>query len=63
MLTTPQLLGGVRLRWGYFLNENFISDRKDCRQFATVDPATEEVIAMVAEADRSTSQQFSSLLQ
>ena len=33
------------------------------RQFATVDPATEEVITMVAEADRLASRSFSCLLE
>ena len=33
-----------------------VIDRKCCRQFATVDPATEEVITLVAEADRLASQ-------
>ena len=43
-------------------NEYFMKIIKH-RQFATVDPATEEVITMVAEADRLASRSFSCLLE
>ena len=43
-------------------NEYFMKIIKR-RQFATVDPATEEVITMVAEADRLASRSFSCLLE
>ena len=44
------------------MNEYFMKIIKR-RQFATVDPATEEVITMVAEADRLASRSFSCLLE
>ena len=50
-------VGAITLKNEYFMK---IIKR---RQFATVDPATEEVITMVAEADRLASRSFSCLLE